>query len=439
MQHLFFTRIFLATTGASIDVSLLNEGQKIMKQISHVFLILVCLLGNESYAENTNMNGSAQASTPPTSVITINPKDQDNLVQLDDKELFQFAFKQIEFEAKRLDRLIANAEIVGGLVAAIILAFAAIISFLGLRNIRELKSEVQGSVKEHVKSALHENSETAATFDRLISNLDEANRKWGEIKESIENLEQFSNLTDSQYSDAQAAYRLVRMISEREDPTEEERKTALGFLLKIISLGSIGKVDPNILFNSSTAASSLDFEFEALQLASLCAIFDPKISHKVRRHRHEDTFGVRFELIDSVLKQTKDTPKNVREEAWSTLRTLIKENPTHQCELVYSEFHNIATRNRELGYYDDSIKAIEELLDNNENHIPSYAYTILSGFYVLRGGQDWQSHYEKTVESAISQLKSESPLNTWYNHTARDLMQMADRIGKIDWLQQKLS
>ncbi len=410
-----------------------------MKPIFYVFIILVFFLGNESYAANVGTSVSAQATAPPSSLATVNSKNQSTLNQLDEKELFQFAFKQIEFEAKRLDRLISNAEIVGGLVATIILAFAAIISFLGLRNVRELKNELQGSVKEHVRSALHENSETEATFDNLISNLDEANHKWKEVKGNIENLEQFSNLTDSQYSDAQAAYRLAKTISEKEDPTEEERKTALGFLMKIVSLGSIGKVDPNILYNSSSTASELDFDFEALQLASLCAIFDPKISHKVRRHRLEDTFGVRFELMDGVLEQTKDTPKSVREEAWSTLRSLIKENPIHQCELVYSEFHNIANRNRELGYFDDAIETIEELLGNNGDHIPSYAYAILSGFYVLRGGQNWLSHYERTVELAIRQLKSESPLNTWYGHTARDLMRMADRIGKVDWLQEKMS
>ncbi len=191
-----------------------------------------------------------------------------------------------------------------------------------------------------------------------------------------------------------------------------------------------------MLFNASSVASEMDFDHEALKLASLCAHWDPKPSYVLRKSRLEDTFGMRFDLKGGALVLSQQPPMVVREEAWKTAKEMVREGPTWQCELIFSELHNIATRNRETGYVDDAIVVMEEVVDGD--NVPSYAFAVLAGFYAMRGNRTWLNDYLGTVRKAIEILAAESPASTWYEHTVRDISKMAVHTEKTAEIKQIL-
>lgn len=392
--------------------------------------LLSVLSMSSSFAEEATKAATVQS---PSGLNTSQSKDDTSK-----KDLSDLAFKQIEFEAHRLDRLISNAETVGGLLASFALAFTGFVTFLGFRSVSELKKELQLSVAALVETALRDHSTANTTFKELTENVKQAEERWANIQRSISNLEKFTSLSDSQYSDAQGAYRIADELSKKEQLTEDERKTALGFVLKVIELGEQGKVDPNLLFNCSSTASSLDFDYEALQLATLCAHWDAKASHLVRKHRLEDVFGIRFKLDNGKLHVTDEKPTVVRANAWSTLLGQVKSNPTYQCELVYFELHNMAMRNSESGYVDDAIKTIEQLTKENDE-VPSYPYAILASFYAERGNACWDSDFSATVEAAVNKLSKESRGSSWYMHTIDSLMKVGIRLGRQAYVSEKLA
>jgi len=346
----------------------------------------------------------------------------------DDKAALEFAYRQVELETQRLDKLVSNAETVGKLMAALIVAFAAILAFFGYRSIKELKDEMQASVQTTVDKILQDKSKSAETFEQLVASLGSAQTRWAQIEQSLDNLARFEELSSSQFGDAQGAYGLAKELAEKNDTSLDDRRAALGYLLKIIELGEQGKVDPNILFNACSVASEMDFDHEALKLSTLCAHWDPKPSHGLRKSRLEDIFGMRFELKDSSLVLSEQPPITVRQEAWKAARELVRQGPTFQCELILSELHNIAMRNRESGYVDDAIVVLEDVTKGKR--VPSYAFAILSGFYAMRGDETWLDDYLNAVTKAIEIHKVESPACTWYQHTIRDLLQMAKQTGR---------
>jgi len=218
-------------------------------------------------------------------------------------------------------------------------------------------------------------------------------------------------------------------LSEKQDVSPDERRTALSYLLKIVELGELGKVDPNLLYNACSVASKMDFDHEALKLATLCAHWDPKPSHILRRSRHEDSFGMRFELKNHALTLSEQPPMTVRAEAWKLAKDLVSKGQRFQCELIFSDFQNIATRNRESGYIDEAIPVLEELTKGGAG--PSYVYVVLSNFYAMRGDSAWLDDYLATVTAAVKMWSAESPASTWYQHTISDLLEMAKRTVKI--------
>lgn len=359
-------------------------------------------------------------STPPDAVVP--PTD-----------VVDFARRQIDLETQRLDKLVSNTEAVGKIMATLIVTFAAILSYFGYRSIKELKDELQASVEGIVEKNLKQKNKSGATFDELANNLSKAQTRWDNIAASIDNLARFEALSSSQFGDAQGAYWMAKQISEKQDLPPDERRAALGYLLKIVELGEQGRVDPNLLFNACSLASEMDFDHEALKLASLCAHWDPKPSHILRKSRLEDVFGMRFELTDHKLALAQETPMTVRAEAWKAAQALARQPQWFQCELIYSELHNIAVRNRESGYVDDAIGVLEEVTKSEA--VPSYAFAVLSGFYAMRGNATWLDDYLAKAAKAVEILAKESPASTWYEHTVRDLMKMAAATGKTREIQ----
>lgn len=380
-----------------------------------------------SAASGINTAQAASAPTTATNLVQSTPQGTG-------KDALEFAYRQVELETQRLDKLVSNTEAAGKLMATLIVAFAAILSFFGYRNIKELKDEMQASVQATVDKILQDKSKSADTFEHLVASLGSAQKRWAEIEKSIDNLSRFEALSTSQFGDARGAYGMAKELSEKKDTSSDERRAALGYLLKVIELGEAGRVDPNLLFNACTVASEMNFGHEALKLSTLCAHWDPKPSHLLRKSRHEDSFGMRFELKESKLALSEQPPVTVRAEAWKAARELVRQGPTFQCELIFSELHNIALRNRESGYIDDAIVVMEELTKGET--VPSYAFAILSGFYAMRGNGTWLHDYITAATKAIEILKGESPACTWYEHTARDLLQMAERTGRMAEIQE---
>ncbi len=238
-------------------------------------------------------------------------------------------------------------------------------------------------------------------------------------------------------TDAYAAYVVAREIAGKHELAEGDRERALENLKTIIRLGVQGHVDPNLLFNSSSVASTLDLDHEALILSTLCAEIDPKPSHTMRKLRLENVFGQAYVYKDNALHEEDVQPITVRERAWSHALDVIKDNPVVQCELIYSELHNIAVRNREMGYIEQAIAAIESLAKGGR--LPSYAFVTLAGFYAMIGAEDWRDKFNKAFEEAARQLSKESPASSWYQHTIREAVQWASRLGQEEKAKELLS
>ena len=130
---------------------------------------------------------------------------------------------------------------------------------------------MQASVQATVDNILQDKSKSANTFEHLVASLGSAQKRWAEIEKSIDNLARFEALSTSQFGDAQGAYGMAKELSQKKDTSPDERRAALGYLLKIIELGEEGRVDPNLLFNACSIASKMDFDHEALNLSTLCA------------------------------------------------------------------------------------------------------------------------------------------------------------------------
>ena len=370
-----------------------------------------------------NSNGSTKAQAPQSIAPETSRAGEEHPIarsaELSGKDVFEIGLKEIEFEAKRLDRLIANAEIVGGIIVTAIIALGAILSFLGVKSIRDIKAEIRESVKANVDLAIQRQADTKETFESLVASLQSAEDRWRGIRENLDELERFTALTGAEQDDAHGAYRAARDISEREAVDEDGRKTALKLLQTLIALGETGTVDPNILFNASSVASRMEFDYEALKLITLCCHFDPKPSHIARKSRHEDVFGIRMAHRDGKLVQDSSDAEEARNHAWVSLKEQVLANPRVQCELVFSEFHNVAVRNRESGYFDDAINSLNAVA--SEGEMTSYGYSILAGFHLMRGADGWKADFKKAIETAIALHQSESPQSTWYEHSARDI------------------
>ena len=379
-------------------------------------------------AASTQGSNLAQTATVPTNptptVLPSAPVSQEDIVQ--------FARRQIDLETQRLDKLVQNTETVGKLLAAMVAAFAAYITFFGFRSFKEFKEEVQSNVQASVQSlvdrTLEEKSQSGKTFEQLVQSLSSAQSRWAKIEESLTNLAKFEALSSAQYGDAHGAYAMARALAKRDDISPDERRAALGLLLKIVELGEQGKVDPNLLFNACSVAAELDFDHEALKLATLCAHWDPKPSHILRRSRHEDAFGLRFEMKDHVLAVSDQSPATVRAQAWNLAKDLVSKGQRFQCELILSDVENIAIRNRESGYIDEAIPVLKEL--TKDGAAPSYAFVVLSDFYAMRGDSTWLTDYLATVRAAVAVLSTESPASSWYQESIGDLLKMAERAGK---------
>jgi hypothetical protein len=390
-----------------------------------------CLLAhgqsNVTAASTQGSNHTNAATAPEIPTPTVLPS-----APVPQEDIVQFARRQIDLETQRLDKLVQNTETVGKLLATFVVAFAAFISFFGFKSFKEFKEEVLGNVQASVQSlvdkTLEEKSQSGKTFEQLVQSLSSAQSRWAKIEESLANLAKFEALNSAQYGDAHGAYAMAKALAGKDDISPDERRTALGLLLKIVELGEQGKVDPNLLFNACSAAAELDFDHEALKLATLCAHWDPKPSHVLRRSRHEDTFGLRFEMKDHVLAVSDQPPAIVRAEAWNLAKDLVGKGQRFQCELILSDVQNIAMRNRESGYIDEAIPVLKKL--TKEGSAPSYAYVILSDFYAMRGDSTWLTDYLATVRAAVAVLSTESPASTWYQHSIRDLLKMAERAGK---------
>ena len=400
------------------------------------FLLFLAISACGQHPSNTadanNKTPPQVSGVPPTGVYTI----QTDLGALSEN-VHDFIYRQVELETKRLDRLIQNAETVGKIMVSLVIAIATILSVFGYRSIKELKNEIQSSVEGLVEKTLKDKSNSGEMFDQLVTKLESAQKRWAQIEKSIENLDHFAALSSSQSGDAQGVYRTAKDLSNKTDITVDERRAALGYLLKIIELGEQGRVDPNLLFNACSLASEMDFDHEALKLASLCAHWDPKPSHVLRKSRLEDTFGMRFELNKCALMQSQMSQTEVRQEAWMVARELASKSPTYQCELIFSELHNIASRNRESGYIDEAIAVMEDI--TKDEMAPSYAYAVLSGFYAMRGNATWLRDYLETNKRAAKILSRESPACSWYEATIRDILEMAVHATRTEEIKQILN
>ncbi len=112
-------------------------------------------------------------------------------------DVLEFAYRQIQLETERLDKLIRNAQTVGQLVVVLVVAFVAVLSFFGYKSVKDVKTELQESVENLVERNLKDKSATGATFEELVTRLESARARWTQIEKDLDNLAKFEALSSS--------------------------------------------------------------------------------------------------------------------------------------------------------------------------------------------------------------------------------------------------
>lgn len=333
--------------------------------------------------------------------------------------------KILEIQEKRIEEVISSAEKAVSNVHAIwvkvipiLIAFVSLVSlvfvFYGIKNINDLRDEAKKVAQFEVSRILKEKQKLTVDVDNLAKDLEEAREKLDLSNSAINAIKIQSESAEMLRNDVQGLYASL-------SKNEVDRSVKFKNLKNIIVVGKKGEVDPNVLFNSATQASRLDFTLEALKLLSLAVTFDPKPIYILKKARLENVFGYKYNFTNGELKRSSDPASSIRSQAWETVKQTIKNNPVEDPHLTYSELWNIAERSNHAGYQQDAIDLILELEIKHGEKIPSYAFVILAQLYARQSYANWEENTWLSINKTISKYSKESPMSAWYENTRREL------------------
>lgn len=355
------------------------------------------------------------------------------------KELEQ-ASKSMEIRSEalrndqaRLDSFMSNIKWMLSVVGALIIAAFAGVGYFGFSSINDLEDRVKSSAAIAVDQRITALEDEKTDFELIASQYEGLEADYETYRTWADALLAVASETDFSSRDSKHAYDQVNEISVMEAPTREDRVRALALLEPLIQSGTNGEADPNDLFNAGVSASRLGMNREALKLAVLASHTRPTISHRAFELQMEELFGTRFtfdetsrELIESDL-----SPDEVRQQAWAELLDMISQAPRIESEQAYSRAANVAVRNRSEGSFRELIDVIEASAVTHSNQLTSYAYQTLAGIYAWESAPDWEQNFWTSIEASVRLLAQESPSASWVEHTARELLQEAQRVNQL--------
>lgn len=326
-----------------------------------------------------------------------------------------------------------------GIGSFLIVGLGASAVYLLGQSVSDLKKEVSDLASTRVQAEITNNASTVKQISEISNQLSDSLVEYENNKHALRAIESLASLEKLGAHDPFGIYQQLSRLDDKASAdsgslSEEERAAAFSLLQKALDAGVKGITEPNILFNTTVIASRLDFNSEAVKLATLAHYWLPSSSHATLRAEYSTLYGISFEFNGSEFVQIDKPSAQVRSDAWDQLKEEILKTPRQECEQIYSRAQNVAVRFRFSGYYGELIDTIHKSALENENLITSYGLNTLATLYTYQSNTDWEYNYWTTVEKALEKLSMESPVSSWYNHTVRDSLRSADRIGKAEEL-----
>lgn len=315
-------------------------------------------------------------------------------------------------------------------VSSIVIVVVGLISFLGIKSINDISTQVSKDVKVSIKHELSRDQNNIESINQLFKSLRNAQADYKTNRKAIDALSVLKMLPTDSKNDPHFAYSRLTKLEDAKS-TVENRGAAKVLLDDIIRSGESGIAEPNTLFNASVVAARLEFQLEAVKLATLAEHWHPSISHKAMKAERDHKLGKQFQLIEKQLQPVSGKLHEIRRSAWISLLDLVRSSPRLRSEQVYSRAGNVA---RSFGYYKQLIEAIVFSEQKTPAQLTSYAYATLATAYIQQGNADWKVNYWAAVRKAIRKLKGESRGASWYAHTVQDITKTAMRVDEIQKL-----
>lgn len=303
-----------------------------------------------------------------------------------------------------------------------------------------------------------------------------------QLQEYQEIIQTFQDVSEAMRADAQDQflkdpwmnYKYAdHLAREIEDPNNDEyqsrRIVARTRLEGTLAAAREGNVDANLLFNSAMAASRIEMDDLALKLFSYAEYFAPSTSHKLALYRLQTTLGRRYTVerksTDNtetfVINAVEAEPSKIESEAFTNALRAAADAPLPQNEIIYAELWNMAQKVRERQGYErmldvlltsyrarkgetivlneafrhvEDIKSMKDVnwTDQAKMQIPSNLPGKISAIFALTGTKDWHLDYEMFLQEALELAVNESPITTWRFPCLRDIVTIADDIGRGD-------
>lgn len=350
--------------------------------------------------------------------------------------MFKLNSDQLDRDARRVEKFFSDIKWIISIVGSMFTVLIFLFSFFGFSSISDIKAELRTQVPIEVQNELRRDNELIMDAKRIVRNLTSMEQEYEQFKEWSNALSIVSESGDIASTDGKYAYDRVSIISRSVSPTEQERREAAVLLDALIDLGQKGSIDPNILFNSSVTAQRLKFSVRAAKLATLAYTWRPSTSHRLKMLQHQDDFGISYQFDPSraLLVKHDLTSDEVRSQTWGEILAILAQNPRIEGEQAYSRAQNVAVKNRSSGYFTQLIDVINTAVKSDPEGATSYAYKSLAVLYSWRGNKGWEDDFWAAVEMAAQKLAEESPLSSWYGHTARELLIETRRLGKREKL-----
>lgn len=315
----------------------------------------------------------------------------------------------------------------------LIVGLGASAVYLMGQSLSDLKSEVLALADTKVQAAIIEKASTTNKISEISRSLSQSLDDYKEHKQAIDALSGLAALDELGVNDPFGTYQKLSQLDDKEELlSDEERATAFALLQSALDAGTQGITEPNTIFNTSVVSARLNFNIEAVKLAVLAEYWQPITSHAAIRAEYSNLYGVSFEFDGKKIQKVNKPASQVRIEAWQQLKAWILEAPKHESEQIYSRAQNVAVRNRSSGYYREMIEVIEKSREINDSNITSYGLATLADLYTRDSAKDWEYNFWKAAEDALIKLGTESPLSSWYSHTARDIFLTAHRLNKAE-------
>lgn len=359
----------------------------------------------------------------------------------------------LRLSADSINRQFQSISFMITVVGSFLVAASVGLAFFVSRWLQNTQNVVRESISVLVQGELSSASGVSSSFNDLYDQLKIDFARHEEVQRNLADLERYNSALETGADDPSFSYQEVQRIeyNAQGNMNRDQRKIAEGHLNNIVSQGKNGFSDPNLLYNASVVANRMNFDMQSLHLAHLASHFKSSASHRMLVADVQNTFGSAFKLEDHELIKTNETPSAIRKAAREGARIEVLRAPREGCELVYSRLANIATRERESGFIDTAIEAIEISIDVKlrksalkksgvdyklDNPLTSYAYVTLADLHSQRGDPGWRDKYHFYVEKAFSSLVDEPSIATWYSSTIEGLRKTASRLGKTEYIDQ---